>query len=94
MLITNALSAYTGAIRPATPRPAASPAAAPADAPQRASLPASEAVQKALADTPVVDQEKVDKIKAAIASGSFSINPEKIAAGLLKAAQERISTQA
>lgn len=95
MQINNALSAYRANVPAAAPqRPAtAAPAAKKAESADSASFQAS-AVQQALADTPVVNREKVDAIKAAIANGAFSINPEKIADGLLKSAAERIATRA
>ncbi|OHX13965.1 flagellar biosynthesis anti-sigma factor FlgM [Chromobacterium sphagni] len=37
---------------------------------------------------PAFDAAKVESIKSAIANGSFSINPDKIADGLISSAQE------
>lgn len=40
-------------------------------------------VQSTIADTPVVNAERVKEIKQAIAEGRFQIDPERIADGLL-----------
>lgn len=37
--------------------------------------------------------QKVEEIKAAIASGQFQINPEKVAAGLIDTVQSLLSTR-
>jgi len=42
-----------------------------------------QAVQNVVANTPVVNADRVKEIKQAIAEGRFKINPEKIADGLL-----------
>ncbi|GAB2182545.1 flagellar biosynthesis anti-sigma factor FlgM [Denitratisoma sp. agr-D3] len=40
-------------------------------------------VQSAMANTPVVNSDRVKEIKQAIAEGRFQIDPERIADGLL-----------
>jgi len=44
-----------------------------------------------LAAIPVVDQARVDSIKAAIASGQYTINAENIAAGLIDSVKEMLN---
>ena len=39
-------------------------------------------------DAPAVDRARVDAIRASIADGSYVIDPERIAAGLLRAEQD------
>lgn len=39
-------------------------------------------LQKKAADGPAVDQKKVDELKKAIASGSYKVDPEKLAASI------------
>ena len=41
--------------------------------------------------TPAFDAAKVEAIKSAIASGSFSVNPEKIAGSLIASARELLA---
>lgn len=43
-----------------------------------------------LAAIPVVDRARVDSIKEAIASGQYTINSEKIAAGLIDSVKEML----
>jgi len=43
-----------------------------------------------LAAIPVVDRARVDSIKEAIASGQYTINTEKIAAGLIDSVKEML----
>lgn len=40
------------------------------------------AIEQSLKTEPVVNQQKVDRVKAAIKSGEFEVNPEKIASKL------------
>ncbi|WP_027858795.1 flagellar biosynthesis anti-sigma factor FlgM [Marinobacterium jannaschii] len=40
-------------------------------------------VQSKLADTPDVDQNKVERLKAEIESGNYQVNAEKVAAGMM-----------
>lgn len=68
--------------------------AAPAQAGTQVAL--SGGLQKyeaVLAQTPVVDSAKVEEIKAAISSGSFSVNPEKVADGLIESVRSMLSAQ-
>lgn len=39
-------------------------------------------LQKKAADAPVLDQKKIEKLKVAIASGEYKVNPEKLAASM------------
>ncbi|MHB1186632.1 flagellar biosynthesis anti-sigma factor FlgM [Thiobacillus sp.] len=43
-----------------------------------------------LAAIPVVDRARVDSIKAAIASGQYTIKPENIASGLIDSVKEML----
>lgn len=42
---------------------------------------------------PVFDARKVEEIKAAIASGQFTVDPEKVAQGLMDTVRDLISTR-
>jgi negative regulator of flagellin synthesis FlgM len=50
--------------------------------------PQMQSVLEQSADTSVFDAGKVEAIKSAIASGQFSIDPEKVADGLLSATRD------
>ena len=39
-------------------------------------------LQKKAADAPVMDQKKIEKLKVAISSGEYKVNPEKLAASI------------
>jgi negative regulator of flagellin synthesis FlgM len=41
-------------------------------------------LQKKAEDAPAVNQKKIDKLKKAIESGEYKINPEKLAASIAK----------
>ena len=49
------------------------------------------AVDHALANTPVVNTDKVNEIKQAIAEGRFSINPDAIADSLIDSVKELLA---
>jgi len=49
------------------------------------------AVDHALANTPVVNTDKVNEIKPAIAEGRFSINPDAIADSLIDSVKELLA---
>lgn len=49
-----------------------------------------QSVMEQVGDTAVFDAKKVDEIKAAISSGQFQIDTEKVADGLLKTVSELI----
>ena len=49
------------------------------------------AVDQALANTPVVNTDKVNEIKQAIAEGRFSINPDAIADSLIDSVKELLA---
>lgn len=56
----------------------------------------SSSLQKAestLAQTPVVDKQRVDEIKQAIANGEFKIDAGRIADGLISSVREMLATQ-
>lgn len=46
-----------------------------------------------LAQSPIVDTAKVEEIKSAISNGSFSVNPEKVADGLIESVRNMLSAQ-
>lgn len=41
-------------------------------------------LEKALGEVPVIDRERVETIKAAIADGSYAIDPERVATEVLR----------
>ena len=50
-------------------------------------------IEASLADVPVVDIQRVEEIKLAIAEGRFKVNPDVIADKLLETVQELIRAQ-
>jgi len=50
-------------------------------------------IEASLADVPVVDVQRVEEIKLAIAEGRFKVNPDVIADKLLETVQELIRAQ-
>ena len=46
-----------------------------------------------VAQTPVVDDAKVNEIKQAISNGRFQVNPEKVADGLIESVRQMLSAQ-
>lgn len=50
-------------------------------------------IEASLADVPIVDIQRVEEIKLAIAEGRFKVNPELIADKLLETVQELIRAQ-
>jgi negative regulator of flagellin synthesis FlgM len=40
-------------------------------------------VQRSLSSTPAIDQKRVDSISSALASGTYKVDPDKIAHGLI-----------
>lgn len=52
-----------------------------------------QALESKVADNESFNAQKVEQIKAAIASGQFQINPEKIANGLLDTVKGLLSTR-
>ncbi len=52
----------------------------------------SQAIAKAAGSDPVFDAGKVEEIKAAIAGGSFRVNTERVADGLIESVQDLIGT--
>jgi len=50
-------------------------------------------IEASLADVPVVDVQRVEEIKTAIAEGRFKVNPDVIADKLLETVKELIRAQ-
>lgn len=50
-------------------------------------------IEASLADVPVVDLQRIEEIKLAIAEGRFKVNPDVIADRLLETVQELIRAQ-
>lgn len=78
--VTPAGTAEIRAPRERTGKPAENAETAVSVSPQAAQL---QQLEAQLAAIPVVDRGRVDAIKAAIASGQYSVNPENIADGLI-----------
>jgi negative regulator of flagellin synthesis FlgM len=57
-----------------------------------ATLSGAQNVESILANTPVVNAERVAEIKRAIAEGRFQVNPERIADGLLQSVRDMLAT--
>jgi negative regulator of flagellin synthesis FlgM len=79
------------AARAGNARPAA--VATPADTVQVQLSPLSSRLQEiesSLAAAPAVDAQRVAEIKQAIAQGRFTINPDRIAAGLLESVSQML----
>lgn len=53
----------------------------------------AQALSAASGSGPVFDAKKVEEIKAAIASGQFTVDPEKVAQGLMDTVRDLISTR-
>jgi negative regulator of flagellin synthesis FlgM len=51
------------------------------------------AAEGAIAATPAVNAQRVAEIKQAISDGRFTINPERIAAGLLDSVRQMLGAQ-
>jgi negative regulator of flagellin synthesis FlgM len=47
----------------------------------------------ALANTPVINADRVAEIKQAIVEGRFQVNPDRIASGLLDSVRQILSSQ-
>jgi len=90
----NVLKSLTsGAIKEDTAPPARKSASdtpgSTTDSVQVSSLSAHlQAIEKSIADTPVVDAARVAEIKQAITSGHFKVDPNKVADRLLQTVQE------
>ena len=88
-------SAPTGQARARAGQAGAGPAA-PAGPPTQATattLSGAQTVDSILANTPVVDVDRVAEIKRAIAEGRFQVNPERIADGLLQSVREMLANE-
>ncbi|HJU49531.1 MAG TPA: flagellar biosynthesis anti-sigma factor FlgM [Pseudogulbenkiania sp.] len=90
---SKALGAYGAQSKPvrreSTPKTSDSASASASD--NVAINPKIGAVEREVAAEPAFDAAKVDAIKQAIASGSFQINPDKIADRLIASAQDLLS---
>ena len=72
--------------QPATDKAAEKPAGQSAPGDQVSLTPAAQqlrGLEQQIAEQPVVDSQKVNAVKEALASGSFEINPERIAAKMM-----------
>ncbi|HEX5393389.1 MAG TPA: flagellar biosynthesis anti-sigma factor FlgM [Rhodocyclaceae bacterium] len=103
MQINNSLKSVGlpgGSTVPARDNPQATNTSTSADTPASAApivpkdassvSPQLQQVQNVLANTPAVNTDRVREIKQAIAEGRFTINPEKIADGLLQNVREQL----
>lgn len=50
-------------------------------------------IEQVIGQTPVVDNAKVDEIKTAISEGRFSVNPDKVADGLIDSVRQMLAAQ-
>lgn len=84
----------TADIRPRTP---ASPSRAEAGSTDKVELSSlSSSLQKAestLADSPVIDRQRVDEIRQAITEGRFKVDAGRIADGLLSSVRDLLASQ-
>lgn len=84
----------TGEARPRNPAGPATTVSGGSEKVQLSSLSAS--LQKAetvIAQTPVVDKQRVEEIKQAIANGDFKIDAGRIADGLISSVREMLASQ-
>lgn len=76
-------------------RPTAAPNTPSTNATDKVELSSlSASLQKAevaIAETPVVDKQRVDEIKTAIANGEFKIDANRIAEGLISSVREMLA---
>jgi len=49
--------------------------------------------EEAIANTPVVDQARVDEIKQAISDGNFQVDANKVADGLIDSVRQMLAAQ-
>lgn len=49
--------------------------------------------EAAMAEVPIVDQNRVDEIKQAMSDGNFKVDAEKVADGLIESAREVLDAQ-
>jgi negative regulator of flagellin synthesis FlgM len=69
-------------------------AAAAGDKVELSSLSASmQQAEAAMAEVPVVDQNRVDEIKQAISDGHFKVDAEKVADGLIESVRQMLDAQ-
>lgn len=73
--------------------PQASAAGNMVEAQVATSTPHTQELQKAVANTPVVNIDRVKEIKQAIAEGRFKIDPEKIADSLLENVKQMLGNR-
>lgn len=96
--IKNSTALQIASPQSAQPRPGAAPAKTSAATTTTKSDSVKLSAQYQALETKVADSEsfnaqKVEEIKAAIASGQFQINPEKVAAGLIDTVQGLLGTR-
>lgn len=81
-------------------RPAKSAAASTAGATSSSAVELSsvasklQEVERALANVPVVDADRVAEIKQAIAEGRFKVDADKVADGLIESVKQMLAAQA
>lgn len=98
MKIENTMKSL-GGVKPAETRSrtatsGSTPSAAGADKVELSSLSSSLAhAEAAMASTPVVDKARVEAIRQAISEGRFTIDPSRIADGLIDSVREMLSNQ-
>lgn len=84
----------TGEARPRSPANPATTVASSGEKVELSSL--SSSLQKAetvIAQTPVVDKQRVEEIKQAIANGEFKVDAGRIADGLIASVREMLAGQ-
>lgn len=78
--------------RPRSPANNNGPVASAGDKVQLSSLSSSlQKAETAIAQTPVVDRQRVDEIKQAIANGEFKVDANRIADGLIASVREMLA---
>ncbi len=76
--------------RPAQARAGARPNAEQTEVQVSARAAQMQALESQLAAIPMVDRARVDSIKAAIASGQYSVNADNVAQGLVDSVKEML----
>ncbi|MFU2488469.1 flagellar biosynthesis anti-sigma factor FlgM [Thauera sp. WH-1] len=84
----------TADMRPRSPANNNGPVAGASDKVQLSSLSSSlQKAETAIAQTPVVDKQRVDEIKQAIANGEFKVDANRIADGLIASVRDMLAGQ-
>lgn len=76
--------------RPAQAKPGARPGSEQTEVSLSARAAQLKALETQLAAIPLVDRAKVDSIKAAIASGQYSVNADNVAQGLVDSVKDML----